>query len=132
MPIFLTSVFDMVASTTVLNLVTRGVLSDAWVVYSLIFSLPACLVVLKDARAAKRARFSLAHGMFLAGVLYRLNFKAARIDVWIWDQLTAELAWWRYAEAAVPLLTMVAHLGIFVLVRLREARTHILAVRLSH
>ena len=98
-------------------------------VASLLFTIPGVLTIFYDLRRRKRIRFSLAHGIFLVTVLYRLGFKAARIDAWIWDELTDVLEPYRnisylvgdeaaadldpnldIVEVAVPLLTMVWHM----------------------
>jgi hypothetical protein len=56
-------------------------------------------------------------------VLYRLSFRAARIDAYIWDELSATLPSMignttdaNVEETVVPILTMSCHLAIFIFV----------------
>ena len=119
-PIWVTSLFDLWSNTIINTLIVRGVLDQIWYVYGLIFSLPAILMIIIDLRRDDRPRFSLSHGVFLITVLYRLGMRAASIDVVVWNNLTLAFQHFDVSayniDLAVPLLTMSAHLGIFILV----------------
>ena len=73
---------DLLGNTIVLDLVDRHQLSRYWLVLSLVFTLPALPLIWRDLSQAKKApRFSLSHGIFFVAALYRLPFKAARLDM---------------------------------------------------
>ena len=126
-PIVIASLFDLLCNTIILDLVDRGSLPQDGYWISLIFTLPSILLLLRDMRKKPRPRFSLGHGIFLVTVLYRMAFKAALIDRFVWDRLEEGLEGWRNSSlatsygvdpvtTAVPLLTMSIHLCVFILV----------------
>ena len=79
-PIFLASLFDIFGSNIVMEMNRTGNVSDDWTLYSLFFTLPSFLVVLWDQRKANAPRFSIAHGIFLVAVLYRMAYKGKDVD----------------------------------------------------
>ena len=128
-PIVVASVVDIVGNTVVLDKIDRGELDQQWILFSLLFTVPSVLVLVTDMRRQNRPRFSLGHAIFLVSVLYRACTKAARIDGYIWDELTEALEPYRnlteatsgsfesdidLVATAVPLLTMCFHLAIFI------------------
>ena len=137
-PIFLTSLIDIFGSNLVLQLAHRGVISENFTLYSLIFTLPSFLVVMIDSIKPKPPRFSLAHCIFFIAVLYRLALRAAAINTQVWallmdipiaeitgvggsieDGLGVEsgyvnaVTWY---SMAVPSLTMCCHYALFLTV----------------
>ena len=87
---------------------------------SLIFVLPGVVIVIVDLNRKEPVRFSLAHGMYLIGVLYQIGFKAVDIDKLVWDQtrdfLLASSVSMTTADIAVPLIGMTVHLTLFIIV----------------
>jgi len=128
MPILVASIVDIVANTVFLELRDRRgddgepILDEWMILLSLITSAVAIGVVVRDMMRPpkERPRFSLAHGIFFVGVLYRLSFKAARIDSFIWNGLDTLFVRWGFERAiidqVVPLLSLVGHLSIFIVV----------------
>ena len=137
-PMLIATVVDLVGNSVVSDLIYRPgrngspVLGEAASVWSLLFALPGIALLLRDLRSDDRPRFSLAHGIFFVGVLFRVGMKAVVIDKFVWDYLTATLS--ANAETAarlsgleldsiaasvdvgVSLLTMSAHILIFMVV----------------
>ena len=56
--------------------------------YSILFIVPSMVICVRDLRLENRPRFSIAHGMFLIIVLYRVALKAALIDIYVEYYLT--------------------------------------------
>ena len=87
-PIFVASMFDLVANTVVEHLIYWGQLGEMWYLYSILFIVPSMVICVRDLRLENRPRFSIAHGMFLIIVLYRVALKAALIDIYVEYYLT--------------------------------------------
>ena len=88
-PIFITSLGDILGQTLIADRIDRQELGPEWALYSVAFCTLPCIIVLiidlakprhAPTMAKRRPRFSLAHGIFLVGVLGRLATRAATID----------------------------------------------------
>ena len=124
-PIFFASLFDILGSNIVLELNRQGYLtvdggpSSDWTLYSLFFTLPSFLVVLWDQRKANAPRFSIAHGIFLVAVLYRMAFKGKDLDATFYTLIrNSDFAQslGSAGENVAVTGTMVCHFAIFILV----------------
>lgn len=75
-----------------------------WKVISVAFAIPSFIVILLDLRKMDTPRFSISHGIFLVGVLYRFAERASDIDGFFYDQIgllmksTLPTYWEQYAR----------------------------------
>jgi len=123
-PIFLATLVDILGDVSLTAADRLGDGLGNLRLWGLMFTLPSFIVCLIDLRRKDPPRFSLAHAIFLIGVLYRLSLRAAEIDSRVWN--ACEDAFARYeadgmlrgvtAEQLTPIVTMIAHFSIFILV----------------
>ena len=116
-PVFLASLLDIIGANLIVALVKQGWLPEEWNLYSLLFTLPSFVVVLRDQKSENPPRFSLAHGIFFVAVLYRMANRAGQIDTYIFNVLNDLVM--ENAPSYISLVataTMVGHFAIFILV----------------
>jgi len=132
-PIFFTSLGDILGQTLIAHRIDRQELGPEWALYSVALCTLPCIIVLiidlakprhAPTMSKRRPRFSLAHGIFLVGVLGRLATRAATIDAWVFFELDAAFTPYGIvggidvAEIAAPLFAMIVHLLLFMFVTL--------------
>ena len=134
-PMLLATMIDLIGNSVVSDMMHRaGGFEQSAALWSLAFALPGTFIIVYDLRRDDRPRFSLAHGIFFVGVLFRVGSKAVVINTYVWDYLTdyftrssgelgsivgaagVPLTYDATVAIAVSLLTMTVHILIFICV----------------
>ena len=120
-PIFITSLLDVVGNTILVEYLHRSeVVPPAYILISLLLPLPAVATLLWDLGRKDKPRFSLTHCVFFVSVLYRLSHRATQVDSFMWNFLDDAIGGlpgdFLDSRTLVPLLTMVCHFIVFMTV----------------